>query len=204
MVPQSEMTSARFRPPKLDSLLYFLRIFHPIMPKRPNLPGEGTTQSTMKKRAVLQDDGGQQGSDVDMDTLPTQEPSPTDAQLGPSTSQMASHVVSFEAADNPASKIMEDQQQPGERLSLDEEVLECISWGDREEGRADLLPVILGRIARQAGNEISINEALDLLGNESLQLLGTLTKAWESRSFEHIRCLGECHLYLFDHQICVA
>ena len=175
------------------------------MAKRSSQPGEDTAQSMMKKRAVLQDDGGQ-GSDVDMDTLPIQEPPSTDAQLGSSssTSQVASPIFRFEVAGNPASKMVEDQWQPGERLSLDEEVLECISWGDREEGRAGLLPVILRRIARQAGNEISINEALDLLSDESLQLLGTLTKAWESRSFEHIRCLGECHLYLSDNQICVA
>jgi len=174
------------------------------MAKQSNQPGEGTVKSRIKKRAVLQDDRGQQGSDADMDTLPTQETSTTDAQLGPSTSQMASHVVSFEVADNPASKMMEDQQQPGEHLSLDEEALECISWGDCVEARADLLPVILRRIARQAGNKISINDALDLISRESLKLPETLTKAWESRSFEHIRCLGECHLYLSDNQICVA
>ena len=170
------------------------------MPKRPNQPGEGTAQSMVKRREVLQDEEGQ-GGDADMDTLPIQEPSrSTDAPPGSSTSQVASPVFRFEVADNTASKMVEDQCQPGERLSLDEDVLECISWGDRKEGRADLLPVILRRIARQAGNEISINDALDLLRNETLQLgetgAETLTRAWENRSFEHIRCLGECHLYL--------
>ena len=169
------------------------------MPKRPNQPGEGTAQSMVKRRAALQDDGGQ-GSDAEMDTLPIQELSRTDAPPGSCASQVASPVFRFEVADNTASKMVEDQWQLGERLSLDEEVLECISWGDRKEGRADLLPVILRRIARQAGNEISINDALDLLDNETLQLgetgAETLTRAWEHRSFEHIRCLGECHLYL--------
>jgi len=169
------------------------------MAKRPNQPGEDTAQSRVKKRAVLQDDREQQGSDVDMD-VPIQDPSHTDAPLGSSTSQVASPVFRFEVADNTASKMVGGQWQPGERLFLDEEVLECISWGDREEGRTDLLPVILKRIARQAGNEISINEALDLLSNESLQLRETLTEGWVRRSFEHIRCLGECHLYLSHKQ----
>jgi len=165
------------------------------MSKRHNQPGEGPSQSMVKKRAVLQDDAGQ-GSDEDMDTLPIEEPPSTDAQLGssPSTSQVASHVVRLEIADNPAREVITDQQQPGERLSLDEEVLECISWGDREEGRADLLPVILRRISRQADNEISIEKAMNLLSSRSLQ--NDLTASWESGSFGNIRCLGECHLYL--------
>ena len=149
----------------------------------------------VKKRAVLQDNAGQ-GSDEDMDTLPIEEPPSTDVQLGssPSTSQVVSHVVRFEVADNPAREVIMDQWQLGQHLSLDEEVLECISWGDREEGRADLLPVILRWISRQADKEISIEKAMDLLSSRSLQ--NDLTASWESGSFKNIRCLGECHIYL--------
>jgi hypothetical protein len=52
------------------------------------------------------------------------------------------HVERFGVADDPASTMAGGQWKPGESSSLDEKVLECISWGDREEGRADLLPVI--------------------------------------------------------------
>jgi len=132
-----------------------------------------------------------------MHTLPIPH-TDTDVQLGPSsespTSQVASHVIKFEAADVPASKMVGDRWKPGELSSLDKEVLECISWGDREECRADILPVILRRIARQASNKISIKEAMDLLSNKWLQR--TLTACWKRGSFEDIRCLSECRLYL--------
>ena len=149
----------------------------------------------VKKRAVLQDNAGQ-GSDKDMDTLPIKEPPSTDAQLGssPSTSQVASHIVRFEVADNPTCEVITDQWQLGQHLSLDEEVLECISWGDHKEGHADLLPVILRQISCQADNKISIEKAMDLLSSRSLQ--NDLTASWESGSFENICCLGECHIYL--------
>jgi hypothetical protein len=91
------------------------------------------------------------------------------------------------------------QWKPSESSSEDETVLECISWGDREEGRASLLPVILRRIARQVQNEISINQAEDLLGgNKWLQ--ETLTACWKRGSFEDVRRLGECYLYLPNEQ----
>ena len=165
------------------------------MSKRHNQPGKGLSQSMVKKRAVLQDDAGQ-GSDEDMDTLPIEEPPSTDAQLGssPSTSQVASHIVRFEVADNPAHEVITDQWQLGQHLSLDEKVLECISWGDCEEGRADLLPVILRQISHQADNKISIEKAMDLLSSRLLQ--NDLTASWKSGSFKNIRCLSECHVYL--------
>ena len=169
------------------------------MAKRPNQPSEDTAQSRVKQRVGLQDDRGQQGSDVDMDTLPIQEPPRTDVQLGSSssTSQVARHVGRFGVADNPASTMV---GKPGEFSSLDEKVLECISWGDREEGRADLLPVILRRIARQVDNEVSINQAMNILGdNEWLQEI--ITAGWKRGSFEDARCLGECHLYLPHKQV---
>lgn len=121
-------------------------------------------------------------------------------QLGSSssTSQVASHVVRFEVAGVPPRDMVEGQWRPDERSSLDKDVLECISWGDREEGRADLLPVILKRIARQADNEISIEQAMDLLSDKSLQEI--LTAGWKRGSFEDIRCLGECQVYLFYKQ----
>ncbi len=81
-------------------------------------------------------------------------------------------------------------------------VLECISWGDREEGRADLLPVILRRIACQVDNKISINQAIDILGgNEWLQEI--ITAGWKRVSFGDVRrrCLGECHPYLHHKQV---
>jgi hypothetical protein len=111
---------------------------------------------------------------------------------------VASHVVRFEVAGVPPRDMVEGQWRPDERSSLDKDVLECISWGDREEGRADLLPVILKRIARQADNEISIEQAMDLLSDKSLQEI--LTAGWKRGSFEDIRCLGECQVYLFYKQ----
>jgi hypothetical protein len=66
--------------------------------------------------------------------------------------------------------------------------------GRPQEGRADLLPVILKRIARQADNKISIEQAMDLLSDKSLQEI--LTAGWKRGSFEDIRCLGECHVHL--------
>jgi hypothetical protein len=131
-----------------------------------------------------------------MDTLPIQEPPRTDVQLGPSssTSQVASHVVKFQVAHNPSSTMVAGQCKPYELWSADQEVLECISWGDREEGRADLLPVIFRRIARQAGHEISIEQAMAHLRDERLQEI--LTIGWERGSFDDIRCLGECHQFL--------
>jgi len=174
------------------------------MAKRPNQPGEDTAQQRVKQRVGLRDDRGQQGSDVDMDTLFIQEPPRTDVQLGSSssTSQVARHVGRFDVADNPASVMVGNQGKLGESSSLpvDETVLECISWGDREEGRADLLPVILRRIARQVDNEISINQAMDILGdNEWLQEI--ITAGWKRGSFEDVRCLSECHLYLPHKQV---
>jgi len=166
---------------------------HLIMAKR---PGEDTAQSRVKQKVGLRDDEGQQGTDVGMDTLFIQEPPRTDAQLGPSssTSQVASHVVKFQVADNPTSTMVGAQWKHYELSSSDQEVLECISWGDREEGRADLLPVILRRIARQAGHEMSIEGAMALLREEWLQKI--LTTGWERGSFDDIRRLGECHLFL--------
>jgi len=171
------------------------------MAKRPNQPGEDTAKSRVKQRVESRDDRGQQGSDVDMDTLFIQEPPRTDVQLGSSssTSQVARHVGRFDVADNPASAMVGNQWKLGESSSLDEKVLECISWGDREEGRADLLPVILRRIACQVDNEISINQAMDLLGGNKW-LKETLTAGWKRGSFEDIRCLSECHLYLPHNQ----
>jgi len=167
------------------------------MAKRPNQPDEGTAQSRAKRRVVLRGDRGQQGSDVDIDTIPIQEPPRTDVQSRPSssTSRVARHVERFSVADNLASTMVGNQWKPGESSSLDEKVLECISWGDREEGRADLLPVILRRIARQVQNEISIDQAMDLLGDNKW-LQETITACWKHGSFEDIGCLGECHQYL--------
>ena len=156
-------------------------------------PAEDIAQSRVKQRVGLQDYGGQQEWDVGIDTLP---PPRTDVQLGQSssTSQVASHIFDFEVAESPASNMVVGQCNPHELSSSDREVLECISWGDREEGRVDILPVILRRIARQAGHEISIQEAMTRINDPWLQK--TLTTGWERGSFNDIRCLGECHLFL--------
>ena len=160
------------------------------MAKRPKTSDEDISRSRVKQKVRLRDDGGRQGSDVDVDTI--QEPPSTDVQLGSSSStrQVASRVR-FEVA---ARDMAQGQWRPDERSSLDKDVLECISWGDREEGRADLLPVILRRITRQADNEISIEQAMDALSDKSLQEI--LTAGWKRGSFEDIRRLGECHVYL--------
>ena len=98
---------------------------------------------------------------------------------GKATSQVASYVVKFEVAGNPASKMVGGQWKPHELSSSDREVqvLKCISWGDREEGRVDILPVILRCIARQAGHEISTKEAMARLSDQWLQKI--LTTGWE-------------------------
>ena len=166
------------------------------MAKRPKTSDEGI--SRVKQKVRLRDDGGRQGRDVDVDTI--QEPSSTDVQLGSSSStrQVASHVR-FEVAGVPPRDMAQGQWRPDDRSSLDKDVLECISWGDREEGCADLLPAILKRIARQADNEISIEQAMDLLSDKSLQEI--LTAGWKRGSFEDIRHLGECHVYLSLEQL---
>jgi hypothetical protein len=157
------------------------------MSKRPS-DGEDTPKSRLKQGAGLRDDGGQQGKHVRKDTLPIQEPPRTYLQLGPSSSTSQ--------ADNLSSTIVGAQWKPYESLSSDQQVLKCISWGDRNEGRADLLPVLLRRIARQAGHEISIKRAMDLLiHDESLQK--NLITGWELGSFDDIRRrYGEYHLFI--------
>ena len=80
------------------------------MAKRPNPPEDNTAQSRVKQKLMLPD-GGQRGSDSDMDT-----------DILPEISSVASPVVRFGVTDNPATTMVGDQGQPDERSSLDEDI----------------------------------------------------------------------------------
>ena len=80
------------------------------MAKRPNAPEDNTAQSRVKQKLILPD-GGQRGSDSEMDT-----------DILPESSSVASHVVSFGVTDNPATTMVGNQGRPDERSSLDEDI----------------------------------------------------------------------------------
>lgn len=123
---------------------------------------------------MSQDDEGQQRGDVELDTPPIHTPPLTDVKPGPSspTSQVTGHV-GFSVAENPAREMAVDHWKLGEHLT-----------------RSDILPIILMRISRQTGNEITVKEATKLIvGDERLREM--LTAGWERGSFVDIRRLGE-------------
>jgi len=152
------------------------------MTKRRSQPGGETGRARVKRRVGLHDDGGQQVSDVEMDTPSGRVASHVDSDLG--------------VTGQPDSEMVEDIRELDDHAALDAQFNDTIQLEppDSQELRELLLLGILAKIAEQ--NDHTINPQDLLKAHEWLQ--DFLITQWQNKSFTNVRRLSEYPQYTFS------
>jgi len=170
-------------------------------------PGEDTDQVKVKQRVAFRDDGGgQQESDVEMDTPPVQGPQGTDVQLGlsPPMGQVASDD-DLAVPGKSQSKMVKDHRNPDDHAALDARIVSYQHSPVSLDpiGRKGVLLGTLMIIAQQNGYDAEVQPMFKTYD----WLHDFLIDQWREESFTKARRLGECPLCLpceQCHMICLS